>query len=597
VSAQDRGPGSKGVPAPLYKGRRRGVYEGMHRAGDRRRRVAAGLATLVVLLAGTGIAWMLRTKPANATTAPSGAPAGPLTAAPTGPATDSSARSCPGGSTTLVVAAPPETAPTLTALAAQHSTTAVDEQGRCVLVQVSQLSAGQTVEALVAGWPDTAGPRPDVWVPSDDLWLGLLEQRLAAAQRSTLVPPAASTPRLASTPTVVAMPKPMAEALGWPGTPVSWSRLFGLATDPAGWASAGHPEWGAFRLGKSNPTLSGAGLDGTLAAYYAAVRRTSGLTRADIADARTRHYVAGVEQSVVRYGDSTAALLAGWAQADQAGEALSYLSALVTEESLVAAYNAGLSEDSPTGQRATPKVPLVALAPSEGSFTSDIRYAVLQAPWVDAAKRTAAAGFLATLTGDAGRRAFAAAYLRGADGSASGLDTATGIDPRPPTATLAAPTPEVAATVADSWAQLRKRASVLNLVDVSGSMNEKVAGSTRTKLAAAKTAATAAMTVFTDRDQVGLWTFAGGTGSGPDWTEVVPVGPMSDPVGGTSRRQALVAAVGVLRRAPRTRGSTPRSTRHTRRWRLVTSPARRARSSCSPTGATRPPAAPPSMPC
>ena len=56
-------------------------------------------------------------------------------------------------------------------------------------------------------------------------------------------------------PLVFAMPKPMAEALGWPGKAIGWAELAELAADPKGWAKYGHPEWGAFKLGKTNPNF------------------------------------------------------------------------------------------------------------------------------------------------------------------------------------------------------------------------------------------------------------------------------------------------------------------------------------------------------
>ena len=62
------------------------------------------------------------------------------------------------------------------------------------------------------------------------------------------------------TPLVIAMPQPMAEATGYPGTPFSWADLLRLSTSGEGWAAIGHPEWGPFRLGKTNPNLSTSGL-------------------------------------------------------------------------------------------------------------------------------------------------------------------------------------------------------------------------------------------------------------------------------------------------------------------------------------------------
>ena len=63
------------------------------------------------------------------------------------------------------------------------------------------------------------------------------------------------------TPLVIAMPKPMAEALGWPDTPIGFADILALANDPQGWAKFGHPEWGPFKLGKTSPNFSTSGLN------------------------------------------------------------------------------------------------------------------------------------------------------------------------------------------------------------------------------------------------------------------------------------------------------------------------------------------------
>ena len=52
----------------------------------------------------------------------------------------------------------------------------------------------------------------------------------------------------------------MAEALGWPNAQIGYADILKLAQDPAGWGGKGHPEWGPFRLGKTNPNFSTSGL-------------------------------------------------------------------------------------------------------------------------------------------------------------------------------------------------------------------------------------------------------------------------------------------------------------------------------------------------
>ncbi len=81
------------------------------------------------------------------------------------------------------------------------------------------------------------------------------------------------------TPLVIAMPRPMAEALGWPDEPLGFADILALSQDPEGWAAFGHPEWGEFRLGKTNPNFSTSGLSALIAQAYAANGKTAGLSR------------------------------------------------------------------------------------------------------------------------------------------------------------------------------------------------------------------------------------------------------------------------------------------------------------------------------
>jgi len=451
---------------------------------------------------------------------------------------------CPRGTTELVVASSVDKSAMLTRFAQQFSATGKDAEGRCITVSVLAKSSGAAESLLAAGWPDS--PRPDVWSPSAALWLPLLETQLATAQKSSLVPGAAAAPRLATSPMVVAMPRPMAEALGWPGAAIGWADLLRLASEHTGWGAFGHPEWGPFLLGKTNPNFSNAGLEGTLAAYYAAVGRSKDLTPADIADAASRRFVAGVEQSIVRYGDTTTSFFTDWNRADAAGQTMTYISAVVTEENLVAAYNDGNPTDDPAlvGKNPKPHVPLVSIYPKEGTFLADHPYAVLSAPWVTDAKRAAADAFLGYLRSADVQRSFQANYFRDADARAGDqAGPAIGLLPNQPTQIFPTPAAETTLAALESWAQLRKTANVISLLDVSGSMQEAVPGTGTTRLDAAKQAAVSSLKLFTDADEVGLWSFSGGIKGVKDYTEQVPIGPMGAPVDGRPRRDAIETAL------------------------------------------------------
>ena len=453
---------------------------------------------------------------------------------------------CTRPDTTLVVAASADKAALMTRFAASFSARSRAENGgKCLQVQVVTKSSGAATTALANGWQPGDGPAPDVWSPSGSIWLTLLEDRLAKAQHSSLIPVPAAVPHLAASPMVVAMPRPMAVALGWPDKPIGWADLLSLASSKAGWAAFGHSEWGQFSLGKTNPNFSHAGLEGTIATYYAAVGRMSGLTAADITSAVTRRFVAGVEQSVVRYGDNTASFFSDWLRADDAGQSMSYISALVTEENLVPSYNEGnpTADPAANGQHGPATVPLVAVYPKEGTFIADHPYAVLSAPWVTADKRAAAQTFLAYLLSKPVQDAWQRNHFRNAQNQPGADGLAQGVVAAQPTRILQPPSPEITAQVLASWAQLRKTANVLSLVDVSGSMADRLPGAASTKLDAAKAAAAASLNLFTDKDEVGLWSFSGGVEGKQDYTELVPIGPMDGAVGEQVRRDAMTAAL------------------------------------------------------
>jgi Ca-activated chloride channel family protein len=447
---------------------------------------------------------------------------------------------CEGDRVTLSVVASSEKAELVRQLAADYRRGDPEVDGRCVQVEVSSKASGGAMAALAADWNEQAdGPRPDVWTPASSGWATLLRQRRQAADKPDLVP--ADIPRIAASPLVIAMPKPMAQALGWPGKQLGWSDLAALARDRSGWGRHGHPEWGAFKLGKTNPNYSTSGLNATIGTYFAATGRSTDLTAKDVGTAKVRQLVAAVERSVVHYGDTTLTFLSNLQRADDQGAGLSYISAVTVEEKSVWDYNQG----NPTGDPATlgrhpkPKVPLVAIYPKEGTLLSDHPYLMLNAPWLDDAKRAAAADFLEFLQSSRAQDRFERFAFRDYRNQPGDLITeANGLLPRQPATLLSPPAPAVLDRVLRSWGELRKPANVLLVMDVSGSMGAPAEGTDSTKLALAQRAAVNALGQFSDRDRVGLWIFSTDQGNA-DHRELVPIGPLGGGTAGGPRREVL----------------------------------------------------------
>jgi Ca-activated chloride channel homolog len=406
--------------------------------------------------------------------------------------------------------------------------------GKCVFARMLKKASGAAATLLSEGWPDpnVNGPRPVIWSPAARGWGAIVNQRLAVKGQAAVAPTDAKSFML--TPLTIAMPKPMAEALGWPNTAIGFSDIVALANDPQGWAKYGHPEWGPFKLGKTNPNFSTSGLNFTVAEYYAATGKSSGLTREDLARPDVISLVTAVEQAVVHYGDTTLTFLNNWFRADQRDSALTYTSAVAVEEKSVIDYNLGNpdGELQPGEIPRPPKVPLVAIYPKEGTLFSDNPLFILNTAWVSADQRAGAVLFQDFVQRPANQTKVLAFHFRPGNAAVPVGDpvvAANGVDPNEPQAVLDVPAPDVLTEILDRWQTQRKIARVLIVMDISGSMTDPaIDGRPETKLQLAKQAAIDALDEFKDEDEVGLRVFSTDLFGKPgvNSVDLVPIGPI-----------------------------------------------------------------------
>ncbi|MBP2474346.1 Ca-activated chloride channel family protein [Crossiella equi] len=459
-------------------------------------------------------------------------PGGPFEPGPPPPAP------CTGDVVDVSVVVSPEKLDLMGALAREYGQAKRSVRGRCAaahVVKSSELAGGGAVEAMACGWdPAYLGrPRPDAWSPAAVTWLKVAQQRhLKCPDKPTGVSPTADRDAvsLAKTPLVVGMPEPMAKALGWPEKSIGWRTLLELSLDPAGWARYGHPEWGAFRLGKTNPGLSTSGLHATIATFFAGTGHSDDLSESDLGDQAAAGYVRGVEQSVVHYGDTTLTFLQNLyeAGARPGASGLDYISAVTVEEKSVLDFNRGQPEGRTEGSPAPPKVPLAAVYPHEGTLMSDNPYLVLEWPDADPLRKAVAKDFQGFLTERAHR--FTEAGFRGPDGKpGQALREAKGVLADRDVKLMNSPSGPVIARMPELWQQLRKRANVLMVLDTSGSMNDPTVPGGPTRLDTAKQAAVgAALDGLAPDDRLGLWTFSSPLGSErTPWRALVEQGPVA----------------------------------------------------------------------
>ncbi len=430
----------------------------------------------------------------------------------------------------------------MTELAAEfNGSDDADVEGGCVFVSVRSVASGGAAQLLADGWPDEEvnGPPPVLWSPASAAWGALVNHERSLLGEPPMVGDA--TPFML-TPLVIAMPQVMAEALGWPDEQLGFSDVLELARSDEGWAAFGHPEWGPFKLGKTNPNFSTSGLSMAIAQYSAAAGSTGELTLEDLRRSDVRETTEAIESAVVHYGDTTLTFLNNWYRADQRGTGLAYASAVAVEEVSVVSYNQGNPDGvlDPGEEPTPPREPLVAIYPREGTLFSDNPIMVLDAEWVTERARAGAEAFGEFVQRPENQERVLEFGFRPGNPAVAVADPITpalGVDPNQPQALLRVPEPAVLAGLLEQWGEQRKRARVVLLMDVSGSMGDPVADGA-TKLDLAKEAAIRALDQFASDDDVGLRIFTTEVGElNQGWVDLVPVGPIS------SNEAELVSAI------------------------------------------------------
>ncbi len=355
------------------------------------------------------------------------------------------------------------------------------KDGRPIHVAATPIGSGEGSTAILDGTE-----KPVVFSPASTAYLTLLDQAWQSRDNHTK-PIAATREPLVLSPIVIAMWKPMAEALGWPGKPIGWADILKVSRDPKGWGAIGRPEWGDMKLGHTRPEDSNSGLLSVLAIAYAGSGTTRGLTAAALP--KIAPYLGSVEDAIVHYGTST-----GFFADKMIEHGPSYLSAAVLYENLVI-----------ESYSKSPPLPLVAIYPVEGTFWSDHPYAVLDAPWVTAEQREAAAVFLAYLKAKPQQERAMALGFRPVDAAipiGAPIDVAHGVDPKQPETLLEVPDAATLQALLETWKQTKKAADVVFVFDKSGSMKGQ-------PLDEAKRGAKAFLETLDARDEVTLIFFDG----------------------------------------------------------------------------------------
>jgi Ca-activated chloride channel family protein len=353
--------------------------------------------------------------------------------------------------------------------------------GKTVVVRAVAQGSGVVIDELLEGRREA-----HLISPASSVWIELGNSRSLKATEKPLVGP---TKFLVRSPVVIAMWKPMAQAMGWGKRPIGWSDVQELARNPQGWALHNKAIWGRFKFGHTHPQYSNSGLLTILAQVYASAGKTEDLALKDVAAAGPS--MEDIEKAVVHYGEST-----GFFGKKMFANSPQYLNAAVLYENMVIeSYDPKYTKD----------MDVVAIYPKEGTFWSDHPVGIVQRPWVTAAHREAAQLYIDYLLKEEQQRKALKYGFRPGDERvplAAPIDREHGVDPREPRRTLDVPPAEVMEAIIKLWQQHKKRSRIVLVVDTSGSMvNEG-------RLSNAKAGANQLVSMLGERDKLSLLAFS-----------------------------------------------------------------------------------------
>lgn len=339
--------------------------------------------------------------------------------------------------------------------------------GRPVVVEVSHVTSGGSMNAILDG-----NSQPIAWSPGDQSWIDQANE--AWRQRHNKPLASQACPATIYAPLGFAMWRPMAETLGWPDTPIGWDTIVDLAADPEGWASYGRPEWGQFRFGHTHPGYANSGLLSMTGFVYGVTGKTDTLTAAEIYAPEVEEAMRALEQVTSKYGRQAPALLEAMAR-----QGPSYLHAAAVPEAEAVRFNIERGSEL--------AFPLAFIFPAGGTIWGDHPYCILDnADWVDESEAEAAAIFRDYLLAKDQQAAAIDNFLRPLDPNIplhAPLTLENGTDPRVNPNTIAAlpsPNAEISNAVIDLFNITKRKATLILVLDVSGSMEGERINTART---------------------------------------------------------------------------------------------------------------------
>jgi S1-C subfamily serine protease len=304
--------------------------------------------------------------------------------------------------------------------------------GKRIEIDRIGLSSREMVDGVLSGTL-----KAHIIVPSSEVFLELADRESTMRTGKPLI---SEKVVFMQQPSVLAVRRPMAEAMGWPNKEFGWSEVVDIARN--GWKSAGHPEWGPLKLIIGNPNLSDSGVHAVVSASLAILGKSKGLTADDMSSPALTGAIKALDRAVVWYPPSIEDFVRN--------EALGvppqcHMTCL--PEHLLRTLN-----ESSTRRKGPPE--WVAIYPDKGTIVDNIVAAVVKRDWVTDEQREAATTAVKMLKNPEVQQRVAVLGHRPALTTISlteHLKESMGVDPKRPRERIDLPTAEVVLDCVNAW--------------------------------------------------------------------------------------------------------------------------------------------------
>ncbi|MGI5503468.1 substrate-binding and VWA domain-containing protein [Lentzea sp. CA-135723] len=403
------------------------------------------------------------------------------------------------GALPLKVAVTPAALDVVNAAAQDYQRSQPVVNGRCVQVQVESRNAADVANEL-----PTAQINPhSLWIPDSSMWAA--EAQRQSAETGPEAPKLDIKPSLATSPLVMAGSEQAMSKIGFPVTPVSWSKV----VDPR------------VQISMSDPTMTSEGL-----ASLFVIRTLLGN-----ADGTPKPELVG---TLLRVGRSAVPSVR-----DAFGK--------VTTDAEKAPLFAATEQSVVANNRAVKDNAVLGAPPKEGTLSFDYPLVRVSRPNEPEGIGEAAAEFERALRSPETSKRFGEAGFRTVQGAApakwsTDVEGVQAGDVK----LIETPNADQVSELLRTWGAISLDMRMLTVIDVSGSMIEKSGSNGKTRVEAATEASMTALSMLPDTTAIGLWAFSTDKKPPNDWIELVPIGPLGEPLAGVTRRKRLEAGASQL---------------------------------------------------